>query len=306
LDLWYFLFNLIKNNIPENTVLNTITLPFGLNFSFLYDNKFKNLFILSFGFTLLVHRSYILFKQVILWPFKLGIFSFIYSILGFDVSWFLNLFNVFSINVPHWVYFQYLTLYNNWIHWWYNTVNIKSINSILLVETNKLKQNVSNNLPSSENNQIKNNKVIWDVLAILAVLGGICFILWYIDAYGSIKPGDTLTPTPSNSNPNTSTVSNVVTSLTESNLQNLNNSQLNSTDQVQIINNQTKDPTQIINEAWIAKEKGLNNTNLDPSTSSSAFQALGNRSSSPTLSSSSKDSNETVRAFPLNWIRRPK
>jgi len=75
-------------------------------------------------------------KRIFLWPFKLGIFTFIYSILGFDVTWFLNLFNFFTLNVPQWVYIQYLTLYSNWINWWHDTVKIKSLNNVSLPDSN--------------------------------------------------------------------------------------------------------------------------------------------------------------------------
>jgi len=124
-----FFFDLTYNRLTEDNLLNRATLPFGLDWRIFCDTNSKRFGLLGFVFTLVVYRWLILFKRVILWPFKLGVFSFIYSIIGFDMTWFLNIFNLFSINIPSWVYIQYLTLYSNWIDWWYNTVNIKSLNS---------------------------------------------------------------------------------------------------------------------------------------------------------------------------------
>lgn len=64
---------------------------------------------------------------MLLWPFKLGIFSFIFATLGIDLSWFLSWFDIFKFNIPQWVYIQYLTLYGNWLNWWHSTANIKNI-----------------------------------------------------------------------------------------------------------------------------------------------------------------------------------
>lgn len=85
-------------------------------------------------------------KRIILLPFKLGMFSFVYSIFGFDVSWFLNLFNYFSLNILYWVYIQYLSLYNNWLVWWNKIADIKSINTVSLAEKNKIKEMTNSDL----------------------------------------------------------------------------------------------------------------------------------------------------------------
>ena len=66
-----------------------------------------------------------------MWPFKLGLYAFIYAISGIDISWILSWFDIFpffKFNIPQWVYIQYLSLYSNWIDWWKGTVKIKNLN----------------------------------------------------------------------------------------------------------------------------------------------------------------------------------
>jgi hypothetical protein len=74
------------NNNRANSVLNLVVSPLNLDLSFIYDNKYKILFLFGFGFTIVFIRSLTLIKNLNLLPFKLGVFSFIYSILGFDVT----------------------------------------------------------------------------------------------------------------------------------------------------------------------------------------------------------------------------
>lgn len=111
-------------------------------------------------------------------PFKLGIFYFLYSLIGLDVTWFLNIFNFFPVNIPFWIYIQYLTLYNNWLKWWYNIVDIKSITTVPLVETKKLKKDLNIINDSIEVENSKKNK-IWYVLGITTLILGVGFALWY-------------------------------------------------------------------------------------------------------------------------------
>jgi len=129
-DVFKFFNDLTFNKLTDTSILNKIASPLGLNWRTLCDNNYKKFSLLRLIFFIIVYRWFLLVRKLILWPFKLGIFSFIYSILGIDLTWFLSLFNIFTINIPQWVYFQYLVLYNNWLNWWYNTVNIKSIKSV--------------------------------------------------------------------------------------------------------------------------------------------------------------------------------
>ena len=130
----------------------------GLNPNELINTKSKKAFWVGFVFTILIYRQFILFKRLFLWPFKLGIYSFIYSISGIDMSWFLGLFNIFSFNIPQWVYFQYFTLYNNWLSWWNNTVNVKSVS--LPSNKNINLENIysEQDIPTETENKILNKK----------------------------------------------------------------------------------------------------------------------------------------------------
>jgi len=84
-----------NNNFRNITTLNSISTTFNVDWNILYDNNAKKFGLLAFVFTLIVYRWLILLKRLILWPFKLGIFSFIYSVLGLDVKWFLGIFDFF-------------------------------------------------------------------------------------------------------------------------------------------------------------------------------------------------------------------
>jgi len=139
-DIFKFLSDLTTDNLNENSWLNSLTLPFNLSFKILFDSNSKKLFLFGFGFTVIVYRWLKLFRKILLFPFKLGIFSFVYSIFGFDVNWFLSWFKFFSLNIPYWVYIYYLTLYNNWLTWWYQNVNIKSITSVPNKEIKEIKK----------------------------------------------------------------------------------------------------------------------------------------------------------------------
>lgn len=167
-NIYNFFLNLIFNR-SDNLMFRVNTLPFGIPWNTLCDTNPKRIFWIGFTFTLMIYRQFILFKKTFLWPFKLGIFSFIYSIFGFDVSWFLNLFNFFSINIPHWVYVQYLLLYNNWLIWWSNIVNIKSL-SINSLPKKPLKISLESELQGldeSDNKNISSNKKYYIILGVI-------------------------------------------------------------------------------------------------------------------------------------------
>lgn len=191
-----FLTDLTKDNQAQNPTLNSIPLPVNFNIASLYDNKYKKLFLFGFGFTLIAHRFLLLFKKIILLPFKLGVFSFLYSILGVDLTWFLNIFNYFTINIPFWVYVQYLTLYNNWLNWWYSTVNIKSITTVPLIEDKKIKNNITKSTNDLNEIDIPKNNKIWYIAGIVTVIIGVGFALWYFDVFNSSEPGPGDRPNP--------------------------------------------------------------------------------------------------------------
>lgn len=128
----------------------------------LLDTNNKKYLWLSLIFTVIFYRWYILFKKILLWPFKLGIWSFFYSLFGIDLSWVLNIFYIFPFNIPQWVYIQYLTLYNNWIDWWHRTVNIKKLNNVPILKSSSINETVEPESietvePDKYNNKKKNN-----------------------------------------------------------------------------------------------------------------------------------------------------
>jgi len=108
----------------------------GINTNELANTNSKKIFWLSFVFSLILYRQYIFFKKLILWPFKVGIYSFFYAISGIDLSWLLSWFDYFPINIPQWVYIQYLNLYCNWLNWWKDTVEIKNLKPDSIPKTN--------------------------------------------------------------------------------------------------------------------------------------------------------------------------
>jgi len=133
-------------------------------------------------------------KKFLLLPFKLGIFSFLFSILGFYITGFLKLFNIFYLNIPQWVYLQYLLLYSNWMNWWYNIVNIKSLDTSSLL-TKKNKENLE---VVEVKHEEPDNRLIVDKKRFLIALGAVTLVvigMWYIfysDVSGSNNtPPDT-------------------------------------------------------------------------------------------------------------------
>lgn len=199
-------------NLLKDLVLGTLTnnifyrlIPFtpGFQVVTLIDTPSKRVFWFGFIFTLLIYKWFILFKRLLLWPFKLGIFSFIFSTLGIDMSWFLNWFNIFSFNVPHWVYIQYLTLYNNWLSWWKGTVNT----NISLPE-NPRKDLLNKETPDltegseTENNKILNRRNLYILLGVMAIVGLGVWYYYYYDGTGGAggvqTGGDAPQPAPNN------------------------------------------------------------------------------------------------------------
>lgn len=156
-NLIVFLKYLIFDRITENRYYKIMESTIGASVNLMFDSHPKKLFWFGFIFTMLVHRWLILMKRILLWPFKLGLFSFFYSIFGVDLSWLLGWFYIFTINIPHWIYIQYLTLYSNWLNWWNNTVNIKVLNNIKLPSIpSKEVSNLNKDLDEANVNNKKN------------------------------------------------------------------------------------------------------------------------------------------------------
>lgn len=183
-NIWVLLRDLFLDRIINNNFFRILEATYGLNIRLLFDQRSKRAFWFGFIFTLILYKWYILFKKLLLWPFKLGICSFIFSIFGIDMSWLLGWFNVFSFNVPQWVYIQYLTLYNNWLSWWNNNVNIKSLNNISLPSNKNINLDIysEQDPPTETDNKVLNKKKIIIGLTIIALIG---VGIWYFYYSGS-------------------------------------------------------------------------------------------------------------------------
>jgi hypothetical protein len=186
------LLNLIRSdNLTNNAILRPIFHTFEIEFKLLVDSLSKKIFLFGFIFTLIANIWLTFFKKIILLPFKLGIFSFVYSMFGIDVTWFLNIFNIFTFNVPYWVYFQYLTLYNSWLTWWHGNVNIKSISTVAIQPIKEVRSKLNKIKENKETIEIEkpsNNKV-WYIVGGILVIGSICLAIWYFDPFNLSDTG---------------------------------------------------------------------------------------------------------------------
>ena len=167
--------DLTLNRINNNLNFMVIATRFGIQPGNLIDTKSKKFFWLGLVSTLLIYRWFLLLKQLILWPFKLGLYSFIYMVSGIDLSWFLNWFDSFSVNIPKWVYFQYLMLYSNWLNWWKNTAEIKNLTTETLPPIPKDNTDRLTTV-EIENNSWINIKNIIIGLTVIALIG---VGIWY-------------------------------------------------------------------------------------------------------------------------------
>ena len=175
---------MLLDRFPDNTIIYHAFNPVELNVKYLFDNIFKKIFFFIF-FSFMVFNIWTrILIRIILLPFKLGLISFTYSIFGFDMSWFLNLFNFFTLNIPHWVYYQYINLYNNWINWWYNIVKVKSISTVPVTEIKNNLKDLNKDINETE----KSNKV-WYIIGGIIIVGGILLGLWYFDYFSTKGPG---------------------------------------------------------------------------------------------------------------------
>ena len=89
-NLIVILTDLIYNRILENRFFRVMETYSAVNTRLMFDQSNKRSFLFGLTFILITYKWLKLFKRLILWPFKLGIYSFFYSILGFDINWFLG------------------------------------------------------------------------------------------------------------------------------------------------------------------------------------------------------------------------
>ena len=188
-----FIKTFFSGSSTEVSAYTFLAKPIDFNLTVFIDTWSSKLFYLLILMSVVGFSWFSILKKIILLPFKLGLFSFLYSIIGFDVSWFLNLFNFSYINIPYWIYFQYLNLYNSWLNWWFNTVNIKSISSVPIKEINKIKikLSVTKDIIETEKPEINNSNKIKYIVGGILIIGGICLALLYFDVFSSnnSRPG---------------------------------------------------------------------------------------------------------------------
>jgi hypothetical protein len=55
-DTIKFLIDIVKNNLTQNTILNSIALPFNFNLTTLIDTKSKKWSLFVFVFSIIIHR----------------------------------------------------------------------------------------------------------------------------------------------------------------------------------------------------------------------------------------------------------
>ena len=181
-NLFNSFWDLILNRVPMNNIFRYLPVIPIVNFNTLTDTTPKRFFWLGFISTLLIYKQYLLFKRFLLWPFKLGIFSFIFSTLGIDTSWFLGLFNIFPLNIPQWVYIQYLNLYNNWLSWWHNTGQIKNLSKVSVNKIPSVNKSLEafdlneDTLTDNSESKIFNRTNLYILLGVLTLLG---IGIWY-------------------------------------------------------------------------------------------------------------------------------
>jgi len=301
-----YLTEINKDNFKENPIIRSLPVPDNLDLTILYDNNYKKFFLFGFGFTILVYRWLTLIKRLVLWPFKLGIFSFLYSLIGLDVSWFLNLFNIFSLNIPFWVYFQYLTLYNSWLTWWHNTVNIKNIytipvkdykNNLTKNKLNKESIKIEKNITELDNP--KSNKV-WYIAGVVTVVVSVGFILWYFEIFnlnytgpgdrpGSGSPTDVIRPR----------VDEVADQIQITDNQSVGTEASTSSTPVASTSYSTPDPVALINSQMDVFNRNNPYSNSLTSANMNRLNALDvlNEFKRPDSPAGSDDSSSTIRSF---------
>jgi len=196
--------DLLSNRISNHNLFISLQ---GANVNSLTDTNPKRFFWLGMTFTLIVYKWFILFKRLILWPFKLGIFTFIFSTLGIDVSWLFGWFNIFPFTIPQWVYIQYLSLYNNWLGWWNNTGQIKNLTSLSLPnsEVSNLENNIlpidNDNTPSNKDSKIFNRTNLYILLGVVTLVGLGVLYYYYSDFGGSSSGSSSSSSTSSSATP---------------------------------------------------------------------------------------------------------
>ncbi len=195
--------NRVSNNIFFRIVSSTPTIG-GVSPNDLINTNPKKIFWVVFVSTLILYKQYILFKKFILWPFKIGIYAFIYAVSGFDVSWILSCFDIFRFNVPQWVYIQYLNLYSSWISWWKDTAKI---NNLKPESIPKAKVKILPIKPESveviKKPFLTNTEIIITLSVAILICGIIIWYYWDVPGSGGGNGNNIIYPNPPAPNYNT-------------------------------------------------------------------------------------------------------
>lgn len=138
IDIVILLYNIFKSKPSDLQGFKTInealihTLPIGNRTEIIAkeDRKAKYLFIFLILWEI-KKRIFFLIKNIILLPFKIGVYSFIAFLFGIRMDCILSFFDIFRFNLPSWTYNKLLELHISWMSWFKHTLNIKSITTEL-------------------------------------------------------------------------------------------------------------------------------------------------------------------------------
>jgi len=144
------LFSYTLELIPNETFINIIKLLINIlkskpsdlsNFSVIKevinhtipsDNRIviadkTNLFFIVIILSNIIKRIIKIIRNLIILPFKLGVYGFIFYLFGIKLDWLLSFFDVFKFNLPGWTYSKLIELHISWLNWIKTTLQVNSI-----------------------------------------------------------------------------------------------------------------------------------------------------------------------------------
>lgn len=117
---------LFKYSIFHEAMIHSLPLEERINITSTENNRIKYLFtFLILGN--IFKRSLFIIRNIILLPFKLGVYGFIVYLFGIKVDYLLSLFDIFKFNLPNWTYNKLLDLHLSWMNWIKDIFRINSI-----------------------------------------------------------------------------------------------------------------------------------------------------------------------------------
>lgn len=122
--------DLTKLNTIKHIMTQSVKMEERLDISVREDLRVKYL-ILFLMMGIILKKLMFIFKNIILLPFKLGVYSFICFLFGIKVDYILSFFDIFKFNLPSWTYNKLLELHLNWLGWFRSTFKISSIRTDL-------------------------------------------------------------------------------------------------------------------------------------------------------------------------------